>query len=300
MRNNKFDNLETWINAFLRDCRTRKLSPFTVEFYRAQLATFSAFCITQKVTEVTQITADLIRDYLDLLESTGHNGGGRHAKFRALRTFIHWWADEVEPENWKNPLLKVKPPKLKTDPIPGVPVDDVKAMIATCGADFFGVRDKAILFCLLDSGARVGEFTALNCDDIDPTDGAVIIHKGKGNKGRTVFLGKKARRALRAYLKLRSDDSPALWVTKDGERLRIGSLQDVLKRRAILAGVPVASPHDYRRSFALNMLRAGVDIYNLAKLMGHYDISVLRHYLALVEDDIRAAHEKGSPVDRLL
>lgn len=152
----------------------------------------------------------------------------------------------------------------------------------------------------MDSGARVGEFTALNCDDIDPTDGAVTIRKGKGNKGRTVFLGKKARRALRAYLRLRSDGSPALWVTRDGERLQVGSLQDVLKRRAILAGVPVASPHDYRRSFALNMLRAGVDIYNLAKLMGHADISVLRHYLALLDDDTRAAHDKGSPADKLL
>lgn len=51
---------------------------------------------------------------------------------------------------------------------------------------------------------------------------------------------------------------------------------------------------------ALTMLRAGVDIYNLAILMGHSSTQVLSRYLKLTESDTWAAHIKGSPVDKLI
>jgi len=47
-------------------------------------------------------------------------------------------------------------------------------------------------------------------------------------------------------------------------------------------------------------LRAGMDIYSLQRLMGHSDLSVLRRYLAQTEQDLKSAHEKASPVDRLI
>jgi len=46
------------------------------------------------------------------------------------------------------------------------------------------------------------------------------------------------------------------------------------------------------------MLRAGVDIFSLQKLMGHADLQVLRRYLAQTTEDIAEAHRIGSPVDR--
>jgi site-specific recombinase XerD len=45
------------------------------------------------------------------------------------------------------------------------------------------------------------------------------------------------------------------------------------------------------------MLRAGVDVFSLQKLMGHADLQVLRHYLAQTTDNIAQAHRLGIPVD---
>jgi site-specific recombinase XerD len=45
------------------------------------------------------------------------------------------------------------------------------------------------------------------------------------------------------------------------------------------------------------MLNNGADIFSLQRLMGHSDISILRRYLAQTTEDIRVAHEKGSPVE---
>ncbi|MBI1854410.1 MAG: tyrosine-type recombinase/integrase [Chloroflexi bacterium] len=242
MTRQKIDSLETWVNAFLRDCKTRGLSAFTIEFYRSQLKIFSEYCKAQAVDEVMQITPDLMRGFLLQLEARGRNAGGRHAAYRAVRAFLRWYESEAEPDAWSNPIRKVKPPKLAREPIQGVPLDHVKAMLQTCGENFTGIRDRAILLCLLDAGARVREFLALNLDDVDFVSGAVDIHKGKGSKSRTVFVGKKSRKALRAYVKMRSDDDSALWVTKHGGgRLAVPSLRQMLVRRAGLANVGLMS-----------------------------------------------------------
>jgi hypothetical protein len=42
------------------------------------------------------------------------------------------------------------------------------------------------------------------------------------------------------------------------------------------------------------------ELLSIQKLMGHADLEVLRRYLALVDDDIREAHERGSPVDGMM
>jgi site-specific recombinase XerD len=55
-----------------------------------------------------------------------------------------------------------------------------------------------------------------------------------------------------------------------------------------------------KRDFAINMLRAGVDVFRLQKLMGHADLQVLRRYLAQTTEDIAQAYRIGGPVDNSL
>ncbi|MFC1921767.1 tyrosine-type recombinase/integrase [Chloroflexota bacterium] len=116
------DYLLTWFEAFLIDRKARGLANGTLRFYRIKLKLFSYFCETQVVTHIHQITTTLIRLYLLYLEETGHNEGGRHTAYRTLRAFLYWYEDEVEPEGWKNPIRKVKAPKVPTEPIDPVPI----------------------------------------------------------------------------------------------------------------------------------------------------------------------------------
>ena len=55
--------------------------------------------------------------------------------------------------------------------------------------------------------------------------------------------------------------------------------------------------HDFRRAFALSMLRNGVDIFTLAKLMGHEGITVLQRYLKQTNLDTEEALRRAGPVD---
>jgi integrase/recombinase XerD len=79
--------------------------------------------------------------------------------------------------------------------------------------------------------------------------------------------------------------------------LSYAGLTEVLTRRADAAQVEEPSLHDFRRAFALAMLRNGTDIFTLAKLMGHEGISVLQRYLKQTNLDTEVAHRRAGPVD---
>jgi integrase/recombinase XerD len=57
--------------------------------------------------------------------------------------------------------------------------------------------------------------------------------------------------------------------------------------------------HAFRRAFAVNSLRNGMDVVTLQRLMGHADLSVIDRYLALLDEDLQRAHDRYGVVDNL-
>ena len=226
--------LLTWIEAFLYDRKAQNLAKGTIDFYRRHLNLFIQFCDSQVITQIDQLDPNTIRKYLIWLEEKGHNPGGISAAYRSLRAFLYWWEDEVEPEDWKNPIRKVKAPKVSLEPLEPVSLDTVKALSEACPRNTFtGIRDQAIFLSLLDTGARASEFLNIDLEDINPITGEILIRQGKGRKTRTVFIGQKSRKAIRKYLRLRNNDLFALWVTKDQtQRLTYYGLKSMVVRRS--------------------------------------------------------------------
>ena len=296
----KQETISDWIAAFIFDRKVGNVSPGTIDYYRVKLSKFLAYCDREGIHQVERITPDDLRRFLAWLDDQGHNSGGKHAFYRAVKTFTRWYEGEAEPEGWKNPIRKVKAPKVEQVILEPADPESIAAMVATCkGKSFTDLRDKAIILTLLDTGLRAAELLNLDLGDIDLIMGETIVKSGKGRKPRTVFVGKRTRRALRAYTAVRESTDQALFVSDDAERLTYWGLRSMIKRRAAGAGVAAPSLHSFRRAFALAMLRAGVDLITLQKLMGHSDLSVLSRYLAQVTGDLRIAHDRASPVDTL-
>jgi len=290
------------IRDFLTDRRARGLSPRTIGFYEEKLGIVARHLKEVGITSVREIGPTTVRQLLLGLSET-HNAGGVHAVYRSLRAFLNWWAEELEPEGWRNPLAKVKAPRLDEPPLEPVSLDDLRQMLDTCQPrTFHGERDRALMLFLLDSGCRRSEVQALDVGDVNLANGSVLIVRGKGGKMRVAFVGAKTRRALVRYLRERRavKDSDPLWVTTQGGRLGLSSLREVVRRRAARAGVPEPGLHAFRRGFAISALRSGCDLITLQRLLGHSSLAVVSRYLKQVEDDLREAHERVGPVDHLL
>ncbi len=194
------------IESFLTDRKAAGLAGSTVEFYSCRLQRFTDYCESQAVQHVQEIIADFLRHYLLALAET-HNPGGVHGNFRALRVFLRWIeAEEIMPPEWKNPIRRVKPPRVDLLPIGPVPLEDVHKLL-DCGTQGdYAERDRAIFLFMLDTGVRAGELCNLNWDDLDLASGVALIRQSKGRRPRIVCFGRKTRRALNKYYRSRKEN----------------------------------------------------------------------------------------------
>jgi len=198
------DYIAVMVESFLVDRKSAGLSQHTLKFYRQFLNPFILYCNATSLNLTGEISPDILRRYFLVFAET-HNPGGVHATYRTLRAFFHWLVkEEVMAPEWKNPMLKVKAPKVVLDPLEPISIEDVQALINTCQrGNFIAARDRAIFLFLLDTGARAQELCHTNVKDIDLNTGAVMIRYGKGGKTRMVFIGRKTRRTMRSYLRMR-------------------------------------------------------------------------------------------------
>lgn len=305
--------LEQEIEDFLLERRIRKVSKSTLAWHKSCLTRFAAFCYERDVTATQQITANLLRYFVLSLEEAGHNPGGLANIYRSVKAYLNWYEVEHDDANWRNPAKKVKVSLPKIEPLDPLSTEHFQKMLATCERKTLaGDRDRALLMLLLDTGIRKAEVTALLITDIDLKTGTVQIRKGKGGKARTVFIGATTRRALSAYLRQRESflnylvesqkarATDGLWISgRDGKRLNQDGVRQILRRRADDAGIPEPSPHSFRRAFALNSLRNGMNVLALQRLLGHSDLSVINRYVKLLDGDLRAAQDEYGVVDNL-
>jgi len=287
------DYIITWLDGFLIDRKSQNLSTGTIGFYREKLNRFVSYADSQLIKHIGDITPDTIRQYLIYLESTGHNAGGIHAHYRSLKAFLLWYEDEMEPDNWRNPIRKVKPPRVDIEPLQGVETETFQKLLGVCKKS----RDYALLCLLFDTGCRAQEVLDIRIENINAVTGQIVIQRGKGGKPRIVFLGKTSRKAVRKYLNNRIENSRYLFVTNGGEKLTYTGLRQIIIRLAKKAGIEPPSLHSFRRGFCLEMLRNGTDIFTLQALMGHSSLSVLQRYLKITPEDLHNSHIKSSPVD---
>ena len=113
------------------------------------------------------LTPDDLRKFTLYLAEADHNAGGQHLCYRVLKTFLRWYADEAEPANWRNPIERLKAPKLPELPLQPVERPTVALLLYGTGSGRHAVRDRALLCCLIDCALRANELTGLGVADFN-------------------------------------------------------------------------------------------------------------------------------------
>ena len=114
-------------------------------------------------------------------------------------------------------------------------------------------------------------------------------------------IGSPAREALRAYLGearallLRGRSSPHVFVTPRGRPMSRQGFWKLLRRRALVLGLPDVSPHRLRHSFATHLLEGGADLRAVQAMLGHADIATTQIYTEVARKRLREVHRKFHP-----
>lgn len=297
--------LHAAVREYLLEGRARQFTAPTIDHYRRCLRAFMRWAaeldaVTLDALTLDAVTPSLLRAYLVHLQERGLASHTQHSHARCLRAFLNFCVrDGLLTES---PFAKVKMPRVAKLDKPALSNAHVRLLVRACDKP----RDKALLLLALDTGVRVSELCALNVGDVDLDTLSVTIRQGKGRKDRTCFIGARTARAVSRYLgeRVTLDAGAPLFLSEaqhnvDGRLSRWG-VRTILQEIGKAAGVAGVHPHKLRRTFAVTCLRGGMDVYTLARLMGHNDIATLRHYVASIGDELQKAHGNVSPVDRML
>jgi integrase/recombinase XerD len=205
---------------------------------------------------------------------------------RNISAFFGWMADNGYID--RNPVRRIE--KIKEKKSVKKPLKDTEIEMLKRHARN-DIRTIALIEVLLSTACRVSEVVGMNREDID---GDEIVVRGKGNKERVVFLNAKALVALDEYLQSRDDDNPALFVSMDEphERLKASGIEIILRRLGRECGIEKVHPHRFRRTSATQALNKGMDIEQIAQMMGHDSIETTKIYAKSSKENVKASHAR--------
>ena len=141
-------------------------------------------------------------------------------------------------------------------------------------------QEKLVVWVLLDTGLRIGEFCSLRKDEIHWQENRLVVW-GKGGwygrkgKRRIVPLTARAKKLLELH-----------FCTNDRIGFTVRTAQRLVKRMANQAMIskPV-TPHVLRHTFAVNCVKRGVSTASLKKILGHDRLETTEIYLNICPED---------------
>jgi integrase/recombinase XerD len=278
------------------ECR---LSENTVSAYRRDLAKFSQWLDGK---QIVGLTISQLSDYVAHLADAQLAPPSVARHIVSLRMFFRYLQLEgVLVDN----LAELLGSQKLWQRIPSVlsPEMTDRLLKAPRPIEIYCRRDRAILETLYATGCRASEVANLRKDDVRLKE-RICKCRGKGNKQRMVHLGESAVEALTEYIEnqrphliaRQGHDEGYLFISRSGRRIRREAIWELVKKYALLAGVPVSiSPHTLRHSFATHLLAGGADLRQVQEMLGHANIATTQIYTHVDQSRLKKVHQQFHP-----
>jgi integrase/recombinase XerC len=285
-------------DEFLQRLRTeRQLSPHTVSAYRRDLVCLKKYCDENSIEHWKDLRVHNMRRFAAVSYASGLSPRTIQRRLSGARSFMDWLIREGHLK--ANPVIEIYAPKVARRLPATLDPEQMEQLLTVPGDSRNALRDKAIMELLYSSGLRLAELVNLDLGDIDLNDATVRV-TGKGNKQRIIPVGRYAREAISAWLKVRVQESDleerAVFVGPRGSRISRRAVQAMVRRRAVEAGLPQrVYPHLFRHTFATHMLESSSDLRAVQEMLGHADISTTQVYTHLDFQHLAQIYDKAHP-----
>jgi site-specific recombinase XerD len=213
-----------------------------------------------------------------------------HAPYRIQRT---WY--RRSPLGYGRGRIATAPADLKLRVPQRVIVPLSAEQVARFWRSFRTTRDLGMVALMLLNGLRSREVLALTLQDLLFSEAQIRVH-GKGSRVRMLPLPPETIRILQCYLKTERPltNAPQVFVSLKGRArgtaMTTAGLRSLFRHHRTTSGVPPANPHRFRHTFGSDMIRAGVSLPALQRLMGHSHIHTTLLYIQLTPQDVFAEY----------
>jgi len=298
-----------WANRYLDILALRRMAPLTLRGYAQALLHFLRWW--ESLHHTPAVTSEALTDSI-LLEYVRFQSGQQPPPAgctinqrvavvdRALRCLFPHAPDQAAPplqvRYWRRAPMGLGRP---TPALSRIRVKEEKRAIVPLSVDevarfwasFRASRDLAIVGLMLLQGLRSREVLALDREDVSLAEAQIRVH-GKGDKTRFLPLAPESVQLLDHYLRLERPDvaTPPLFVSLKGRargrRMTPAGLRSLFRYHRHATGVKKANPHRFRHTFASDMVRAGISLPALMRLMGHANIQTTLVYVEVTPLDV--------------
>ncbi|HIF72508.1 MAG TPA: tyrosine recombinase [Dehalococcoidia bacterium] len=279
---------------------TRQLSEHTVRNYVNDLVPLVEYLDEQNVSDLNKVDRLFLRGYLAWLMTSGFTRSSVARKLSALKVFFRFLRQSGEIELDQTDLV-TGPKKEKRLPAIASSFEIDRLLEEPNITTDSGIRDRALLEVLYGAGLRVSEANAMDLGGLDLGAREVRV-VGKGSKPRVALFGEQSSWWLDKYLKdarpkfvsRRSD--AAVWMNQSGGRLSTRSIQRIVKKYALAAGLdPDFHTHSLRHSFATHLLDGGADLRVVQDLLGHSSPATTQIYTHVSAEQARKVYLGAHP-----
>lgn len=156
-----------------------------------------------------------------------------------------------------------------------------------------GLRNKAIISFVWDSGARVSDVINLKPGDLNIGKREATAKGGKGGVDRHITFSDYTVTLLKKYKEARPKGN-YFFCTLKGKKLDRVYLYSMIRRYAKRAGInKKIGLHTLRHSFSINFYKnSGHDLISLQKILGHKSLRTTEIYCYMDSTDIKKASDK--------
>ncbi len=295
MRRQKQNELLTLVQSFFHDYleRVRGASGHTIRAYRDTLRLFFLFLAHRRNGSAADLTlddlrADAVLAFLDHVESRrGNCAATRNYRLAVLRSFArHLLRYDLGRAEQYGRILALPSKKATVHVATYLEPEQARAVIAAVDPkSASGVRDRALLLFLYNTGARVSEALSVHLRELHLDRPRQVRLFGKGRKERLCPLWPETAEALRRIVNADSGEEPVFRNARGGLLTRDGVayLLDKYVRRASESMPHLrtlrVTPHVMRHSCAVALLQAGIDVSVIRDYLGHASVATTSRYI---------------------
>ncbi len=272
------------VKIFLAAKRVEGCSEKTVRYYDSTIRNV----LTAIGKDIPDITTDDLRMYLDEYQKRSNASKVTIDNIRRILSSFFAW---LEDEDYiiKSPVRRIH--KVKTCKTVKETYSDEALELMRDHSEC--VRDLAIIDMLASTGMRVGELVKLDRADVDFENRECIV-LGKGNKQRKVYFDARTKIHLQSYLRSRTDENPALFVSlqKPNNRLLISGVEIRLRELGRKLDLSKVHPHKFRRTLATMAIDKGMPIEQVQQLLGHQSVDTTLQYAMVNQNNVKLSHHR--------
>lgn len=201
----------------------------------------------------------------------------------------------------RNPVLDVKRPRPPKGRVRFLSDDERERLLRGCEASGYP-QLYLIVVLALSTGMRKEEILSLKWNDVELKDGVIILQNTKNKERRRVAVRGLALDLLRQHAKVRRIDSDFLF---PGERPspqkdctvvhksdRHFDIRKPWVRALNLASIEDFVFHDLRHSCASYLAMGGASPLEIAEVLGHKSLDMVKRYAHLAESHVASVVER--------